>query len=157
MKRLFFVLIVLMVSISGLAPSKGFAQQVCSAKHILKLTNQFVRPPFIYDSHSANEFVMDDIEKQFEIQFTAFRGQKYKILFTTSGFEEDIQLNIYDKKPNAKNRNTILKSSEKIENSYWLFEPEKPGKYYIEYKIPKSNSGESKKGCILMLTSYTEK
>jgi len=132
--------------------------QVCKTSQISKSISQFARSPYKYDSHTVNEFIFDSKEKKFEVQFTAFKGLKYKILFSTSGYEEDITINIYDKSAaSKKERKNLMENSQKMENSYWVFEPQKAGNYYIEYNIPKSLSQEDKNGCILMVIAYTEK
>ena len=64
--------------------SKSNAQ--CKAKQIAGACKDNMRKPYKYDSYALNEFTFDDKEKQVEVQFTAFQGQKYKIVFCSSGF-----------------------------------------------------------------------
>ncbi len=132
--------------------------QGCKTSQISKSISQFVTPPYKYDNHTVNEFVFDNKEKKFEVQFTAFKGLKYKILFSTSGYEEDIAINIYDQNANSKKeRKNLMDNTQKMENSYWIFETDKSGSYFIEYNIPKSLSDTQKNGCILMVVAFTDK
>lgn len=146
-----------LASILMLGHSYSFAQG-CKTSQISKYISRFTQAPYKYDNHTVNEFVFDNKEKKFEVQFTAFKGLKYKILFTTPGYLEEIAINIYDKKatPN-KERKNLMADNQKIENSYWIFEPQKAGNYYIEYNIPKSLSEEVKSGCIIMIVAFSDK
>ena len=133
----------------------ALAQQ-CQARHIIKECKPNIAP-YQYDSYALNEITFDPEKTQvLEIEFTAFVGQQYKLVFTTSGFEEDVKLNIYDKNKSAKNRTKVYDSENGIEKN-WMFEPNKAGTYYIDYEIPKSASGKKKSACTVMLIGFKDK
>lgn len=134
-----------------------FAQE-CKAKQIMKSSKANITKPYKFDSYTINEFVFDTKEKKQEVQFTAFRGMKYKMVFISSGFEEPVKVDIWDKSNKIKkNRNKVYDSSNGIDNNFWSFEPTKAGNYFIEYTIPvSSKQGVVEKGCIIMLISYYE-
>lgn len=135
----------------------SFAQK-CKAKQIMKSSKANITKPYKFDSYTINEFVFDTKPKTQEVQFTAFRGVKYKIVFISSGFEEPVQVNIWDKSNKVKkNRNKVFDNSQGIDNNFWSFEPTKQGNYFIEYTIPVSaKAGVVSNGCIIMLISYFE-
>ncbi len=134
----------------------SFAQ--CKAKQIMKSCKPNIKPPYKYDSYVVNEFTFDAKAKTVEVQFCAFQGQKYKIVFCSSGFEEPLTMNIYDKSFHVKNnRHKVFDNSQGIDNNFWSFEPTKSGNYYIEYDVPVSSTpGVVKTGCVIMLISYVE-
>jgi hypothetical protein len=130
-----------------------FAQ--CKAKQIVKECKPTIAP-FQYDSYSLNELIFDPAKPQVvEVEFTAFAGQQYKLVFSTYAFDEDFKLNIYDKSQRSKKRNKIYDSANGIEK-HWTFEPTKAGTYYIDYEMPKSLNGQKKTGCVVMLIGYKE-
>ncbi|MBI2269853.1 MAG: hypothetical protein HYU69_05780 [Bacteroidetes bacterium] len=130
-----------------------FAQ--CPARHIVK-KNRASIAPYQYDSYALKEITFDPLNPQVvEIEFTAFAGQQYKLVFSTSDFEEDIKLNIYDKNMRSKKRTRVYDSKNGIEKR-WTFEPTKAGTYYIDYEIPPSASGKKKNACTVMLIGFKD-
>lgn len=130
----------------------------CKAKQIMKSSKANITKPFKFDSYVVNDLVFDDKPKTQEVMFTAFRGIKYKIVFISSGFEEEVKVDVWDKSNKVKkNRNKVYDSSNGIDNNFWSWEPTKQGNYFIEYTVPVSTTpGAKKQGCIIMLISFVE-
>jgi len=153
MKKINLVIAISTLLLTAVSGNTILAQ--CKAKQIVK-ENKPTIAPFQYDSYALNEIIFDPSKPQvIEVEFTAFAGQQYKLVFSTSGFEEDMKLNIYDKNKRAKKRNLIYDSSNGIEK-HWTFQPTKAGTYYIDYEIPVSLTGQKKTGCVVMLIGYKE-
>jgi hypothetical protein len=128
------------------------------AKNITAKCKPNIPKPYKYDSYVVNEFVFDSKEKTEEVVFSAFQGVKYKLVFCSSEFEESLKMNIYDKSNRVKvGRKKLYDGSQGVDSDFWSFEPAKAGNYYIEYEIPKSNSGTVKKGCVVLLIGYQDK
>ncbi len=156
MKRLNYLFIGLVVSCLLIANHNFFAQ--CKPKAIVKGCKSNITKPYKYNGYAISEFTFNDKTQKIEVQFTAFQGQKYRIVFCSSGFEENVTLNIFDKSVRVKNgRNKLYDNSQGIDNNFWVFEPPKSGNYYIEYEVPPSTNGQVKKGCVVMLIGYIEK
>jgi hypothetical protein len=132
--------------------------QTCKAKQIMKSSKANITKPYKFDSYVVNEFIFDSKAKTQEVMFTAFRGMKYKIVFISSGFEEPVEVNVWDKSNKIKkNRNKVYDTSNGIDNNFWSWTPSKQGNYYIEYTIPVSaKQGVTSQGCIIMLISFAE-
>ncbi|HSH65207.1 MAG TPA: hypothetical protein VLB84_05270 [Bacteroidia bacterium] len=123
----------------------------------MKACKPNVQKPYKYDSYVISELKFDKKPKIVEVVFTAFQGQKYKLIFCTNGFEEPVKLNIYNKNKNAKSgRKKLYDNSEGIDNNFWTFEPPKSGNYYIDYDVPPSLDGSPKSGCVILLIGYME-
>jgi len=136
--------------------NNSFAQD-CKAKQISKSCKANIEKPYKYDSYAISEFVFDAKPKKVEVQFTAFQGQKYKIIFCSSGFDEGLSMNIWDKSNRVKKgRKKIYDNSMGIDNNFWSFVPPKSGNYFIEYDVAPTKDGSTKKGCVIMLIGYTE-
>ncbi|MCW3101925.1 MAG: hypothetical protein JWO09_365 [Bacteroidetes bacterium] len=149
---------ILLVMIGALVCTGHYSFAQCKAKQIMKSSKANITRPFKFDSYTVNEFIFGDKQTTQEVQFTAFRGMKYKIVFISSGFEEPVQVNIWDKSNKIKkNRNKVYDNAQGIDNNFWSFEPTKAGNYFIEYTVPVSSTpGVTKQGCIIMLISYVE-
>ncbi len=149
MKKHFYLLLFLfLLTLTGTT----FAQ--CNAKEIAKKCKNNLKP-FNYDGFSDTPFTFKDKAQTVEVEFTAYAGQKYKLIFASSGFKEDVKVNIYDKsKTNAK-RNQVFDNSMGIDNLFWSFEPTKTGTYYIEYEIPVAlDHPNEKTGCMVLMVGY---
>ena len=132
--------------------------QECKAKQIMKACKSNIPKPYRYDSYAISDLVFDAKEKLVEVQFTAFQGVKYKLVFCSSGFEENVIMNVYDKNYHVKNNRHLIYdgSKEGIDNNFWTFEPPKSGNYYIDYLVPKSKDATVKTGCVVMLIGYID-
>ena len=130
----------------------------CKAKQIMKSCKPNVPKPYKYYAYVVTEFTFDVKEKKKEVMFNAFNGMKYRLIFCSSGFEEPVKMNIYDKSNRVKKgRNKLYDNAQGVDNNFWSFQPTKPGNYYIEYEIPKSIDGKVKTGCVVLLIGYAGK
>jgi hypothetical protein len=107
--------------------------------------------PFNYDSYAITDIEFTDKAQKIEVQFTAFANQKYKLVFCSSGFEEMVKVNIYDKSNRVKNRNKVYDNENGIDNLFWSFQPPKTGDYFIEYEVPAALDAKTKAGCIILI------
>jgi hypothetical protein len=155
-KNKFFYALLIMFGAFIFADHNVFSQD-CKAKQISKSCKANIEKPYKYDSYAISEFVFDSKPKIVEVQFTAFQGQKYKVVFCSSGFDEALSLNIYDKSNRVKKgRKKIYDNANGIDNDFWSFVPPKSGNYFIDYDIAPTKDGSTKKGCVIMLIGYTE-
>lgn len=126
----------------------------CKSKSIVKGCKQNLTP-FKYSGAAINEFVIDEKAKKVEVEFTAYGGQEYRLIFCSSAnFSEDVKINIYDKRKNVKSRKLIYDTSSGIDNLFWVFEPPKTGNYFIEYEIPESVDDTKKEACMMLIIGY---
>lgn len=129
----------------------------CNAKAIMKACKGNVQKPYKYDSYVISELKFDKKPKIVEVVFTAFEGQKYKLIFCTNNFEEPVKLNIYNKSKAIKQgRKKLYDNEQGIDNNFWTFEPPKSGNYYIDYEVPASSDGKPKTGCVILLIGYVQ-
>lgn len=125
----------------------------CDSKKIAKACKPNMKP-FKYDAYAENILKFDSKAKKVEVQFTAYEGQDYKLVFCSSGFEEEVKLNIYDKSKAVKSRSKVYDNDQGIDNNFWAFTPTKTGTYYIEYDVPPSKSGTPHEGCVVLLIGF---
>lgn len=113
-----------------------------------------IQKPYKYDGFLMNEFSFEQINKNIPIEFVAFKGQKYKLIFCTSEYEEQVIISIYDKaNPNVKLAEKTMDAS----NKTWTYEPLVSVTYSIVYEIPPSNTEADHKACMVMLIGFKGK
>ncbi|HEV7230357.1 MAG TPA: hypothetical protein VGO45_03450 [Bacteroidia bacterium] len=150
MKKNLFALLVMAASVF----SSASVHAQCNAKELAKKCKNNLKP-FSYDGYADNPFTFTDKEQNIEVEFTAYAGQQYKLVFCTSGFKEDVKVNIYDRTKKNPSRQKVYDSSAGIDNLFWSFEPKKTGTYYIEYTIPPAAAGDvNKSSCMVLLIGY---
>ena len=131
--------------------------QCPSGTTIIDKCKTSITNPYIYDGYWMSKFTFDDKAKKIEGHFVAFEGEKYQILFCSSGFEEVTTVCIYHRSSRAdKTRIKVYDSSKNTSNSFWTFEPPKSGDYYIEYTIPPSKDGKPKDASVLILIFFVQ-
>jgi hypothetical protein len=113
--------------------------------------------PFKYDSYAYNDVTFSDKPQTIEVVFTAFSGMKYKLVFGTSLFDENVKVNIYDKSMHAKKRTKLYDNNNGVDNLFWSEEVDVPGIYYIDYDIPAKGDAKATDGCMVLLIGYKQK
>ena len=143
------IILTLLIIGSGFFLYESLAQS--GVKQVIKAYKSNLAP-YKYDSYASNKIVFDSAKTQIiEVEFAVFAKQQYKLVICTSGFKEQVKVNIYDKNRRYKKRNKIYDSDNGIDNLFWSFEPPKTGTYYIEYEIPVSSDKKIKEGYMVMI------
>lgn len=126
----------------------------CKAKELVKKCKPDLKP-YNYDGYTENQFTFSDKPQVVDVEFTAFAGQHYRLVFCSSGFQEEVKVNIYDKNKRNPNRQKVYDNKQGIDNLFWMFEPPKTGTYFIEYEIPAvPASSKGKIGCLVLLIGF---
>jgi len=127
----------------------------CTARSIIKDCKNNIVAPYKYSGCWMSEFTLDTKYKRIEGHFVAFKGQKYQIVFCSSGSAAGVTINIYDKSikdANSKKGRKLYDSSKSEGSNLWKFEPTKSGDYFIEYILPpSSNPKKTQTGCVMLL------
>jgi hypothetical protein len=136
---------------SALIASNASAQ--CKAKDITKGCKKNLET-YKYSGAAVTDMVIDNKAKKYDVEFTAYQGQKYRLILCSSGNTEGLQVNIYDKPKTLKSRKKVYDNSQGIEGNFWVFEPAKHGNYYIEYEVPAGSGEEKKQACVVLVVGY---
>ncbi|MFN7014075.1 MAG: hypothetical protein ACK4ON_07380 [Bacteroidia bacterium] len=129
------------------------ANAQCKAKDITKGCKKNLES-YKYSGAAVTDIIVDNKAKKYDVEFTAYQGQKYRLIFCSSGNVEGLQLNIFDKPKTLKSRKKVYENSQGIEGDFWVFEPKKPGNYYVEYEVPAANTETSKQACVVLIVGY---
>ncbi len=129
------------------------ANAQCKAKEITKGCKKNLEA-YKYSGAAVTDIINDRKVKKYEVEYTAYQGQKYRLIFCSSGGINDIKLTIYDKPKTIKSRKAVYENSQGIEGHFWVFEPTKQGNYYIEYEVPAGTTEEKKQACVVLIVGY---
>ncbi|MBL7890307.1 MAG: hypothetical protein JNL24_12180 [Bacteroidia bacterium] len=151
MSRLFVTLIVtFFLSI----PHSLLAQ--CKIAEIVKNTKTKIEKPYIFDGFTTTNLSFTQQKRSVRSEFMAFKGQKYRLHFCSSEFEETVKVVIKQEQKNG----TLLEvftGSVSAANTYFSFDIEKPGTYFIDFEVPERTLEVDHKECVIMLNSYKTK
>lgn len=130
----------------------------CTSVAIKNKTKDALKPEFDYDA-SKTTYLVFMPKKQFkELEVPLYIGEKYRFVFNTEALPQDIDIEIYDKKYEVKDRKLLFSSRDKqaVDKQY-VFEPGKSmRKIYIDYLVPPA-TGDVSKGCVIMTVGYKTK
>ncbi len=149
-KLRFYIILISILIIS----SSAIQENDCDIRVLKNELIQELKPDFKYDSSNISRFIFESQKQGTEVQVPLFSGEKYRLLFNTSGISTDFEIKIYDKKVGSKNRKLLfsVKGSESNKNVF-VFEPENPKTMYIDYFLP-GTTEKDLTGCIVFLMGY---
>lgn len=126
----------------------------CNSKEIRKRVKELLKPDYEYDSVKSTRITFKK-KKQFkEIEVPLYLGEKYRFVFSKEGLPQDVDIEIFNKKFEAKKRSLLWASkNEDPDQQEYFFEPSKHGKIYIDYLIPETND-TIKKGCVMFALGF---
>jgi hypothetical protein len=113
--------------------------------------------PYSYDASKRSSITFKNKPQMKELEIPLFMGEKYRVIFSKEGLPQDVDINIYDHKFEAKHRKLLFSSKDfPTDQKEYTWEPEHSKKMYIDYKIPPTND-TIKKGCLIMVLGYLAK
>ncbi len=126
----------------------------CKSREITKGCKKNLES-YKYSGAAVTDIVIENKPKKYDVEFTAYQGQKYRLIFCSSGNVDGLQLNIFDKPKTIKSRKKVYDNSQGIEGNFWVFEPAKPGNYFVEYEVPAANNETTnKQACVVLIVGY---
>lgn len=131
------------------------AASTCDVVAIRAKSKEALKPDYQYDA-SKTTHVMFLTKKQFkELEIPLYIGEKYRFVFNTQSLPQNVDIEIYDKKYEAKDRHLLFSSKEATAvDKQFVFEPQKAmRKVYLDYHIQATETTEQK-GCIVLTIGY---
>ncbi len=126
---------------------------LCNSKE-LKEKAQDGLDPYKYDSSELTRIVYKNKESIKEIEIPLFIGEKYKFVFVNEALPKSVEIQIYNKDKDSKNRKLLFSSKNAGPNSKDLtFEISKSRQVFIDYVVPPVETG-SYSGCAVFAVGY---
>jgi len=119
-----------------------------------------IEAPYIYDGFAMTEFTMDKETKTMHAQFSALKGQQYRLYVCTSTTEDTLGVTVFDAQKAEKGQRENIIDTKIVNGQTLSFDVIKAGVYNVDYAIPTCENAEygvTKDECIVLLISYKEK
>lgn len=140
------VLIIVLASFQG-------GDILCDSK-ALKEKAQESLDPYKYDSSELTKIVYKNKESVKEIEVPLFIGEKYRLIFVTQALPKPVEIQIYNKDKESKNRKLLFSSKNTGSDAKEIsFEVSKARQIFIDYVIPPVETG-SYSGCSVFAIGY---
>jgi hypothetical protein len=126
---------------------------LCNAKALNEKAN-FLLDPFKYDNSEVSRIIYTEKESVKEIEVPLFIGEKYRFVFEMEALPKPVEVRVYNKNKDNKNRKLLFTSKDMGDKREFIFEtPSLLRTAYVEYVIPPADAG-SQTGCALFMLGY---
>ena len=126
---------------------------LCNAKELKEKASALLEP-YKYDSSELTRIIYKDKQTIKEVEVPLFIGEKYRIVFELEALPKQVEVQIYNKDKDSKNRKLLFSSKDFLaEKKEFHFEISKARQVYIDYVIPVVESG-SYSGCAVFMVGY---
>ena len=126
---------------------------LCNAKELKEKAKKILEP-YKYDSSELTRIVYKNKESIKEIEATLFIGEKYRFVFELEALPKQVEVQIYNKDKDSKNRKLLFSSKNLgVDKKEIQFEISKVRRVYVDYVIPPSETG-SYSGCTVFMVGY---
>lgn len=155
MKRsqlLLFPALVLFIALTGAAIQ---TTEVCDSK-ALKDQAKAALDPFKYDSGKLTRINYKKKEQLKEIEVPVFFGEKYRMVFNTTGITRNVKVSVFNKDKESKNRKELFSfNSTPGGQNIHMYEPAgRASKYYVDYGVPIVNDSLPQPECMVLMVGY---
>ena len=125
---------------------------LCNSKE-LKEKAKLVLEPYKYDSSELTRILYKTKESIKEVEVPLFIGEKYRIVFELEALTKQVEVQIYNKDKESKNRKLLFSSKDMGDKKEFLFEVSKVRHIYVDYVVPPTEAG-SYSGCAVFMVGY---
>lgn len=125
---------------------------LCNVKELKEKAKLYLEP-YKYDSSELTRVVYKSKETIKEVEVPLFIGEKYRIVFELEALPKSVEVQIYNKDKDSKNRKLLFSSKDQGEKKEFLFEVSKTRHVYVDYIVPPADEG-SFSGCAVFMVGY---
>ena len=125
---------------------------LCNSKE-LKEKAKLALEPYKYDSSELTRILYKAKEMVKEVEVPLFIGEKYRIVFELEALPKQVEVQIYNKDKDSKNRKLLFSSKDMGDKKEFQFEVSKVRHVYVDYVIPQTETG-SYSGCAVFMVGY---
>ncbi|HRG00206.1 MAG TPA: hypothetical protein PKZ75_03755 [Bacteroidia bacterium] len=126
---------------------------LCNAKELKEKAKNLLEP-YKYDSSELTRIMYKKKESVKEVEVPLFIGEKYRIAFELEALPKQVEVQIYNKDKESKNRKLLFSSKDlAADKKEFYFEVSKVRHVYVDYVIPPTEEG-SYSGCAVFMVGY---
>lgn len=149
MKKIFYIGIIGLVFAYGFTTIQG--EDNCDKKGLTTSCKKKLEP-FKYDSQKFTKINFTNKAQKLEIEVPVFIGEKYRLVFNTSGLPKPINVNVYTKDKEASKRESIF--TNKGGETEFIFDVPRVRKMYVDYDVPADSTNQKGSGCVVFMMGY---
>lgn len=137
----------------GLTSIQGGDTILCNVK-ALKEKAENLLDPYKYDSSELTKIIYKKQESVKEVEVPLFIGEKYKVIFVTEALPKAVEIQIYNKDKESKNRKLLFSSKDAGSDKKDIsFDISMVRHIFIDYVVPPVEIG-SYSGCVVFAVGY---
>ena len=137
----------------GLTSIQGGDTILCNVK-ALKEKAENLLDPYKYDSSELTKIIYKKLESVKEVEVPLFIGEKYKVIFVTEALPKAVEIQIYNKDKESKNRKLLFSSKDAgADKKDISFDISMARHIFIDYVVPPVEIG-SYSGCVVFAVGY---
>ncbi len=126
---------------------------LCNAKELKEKAKELL-DPYKYDSSELTRILYKNKQTLKEVEVPLFIGEKYRIVFELEALPKQVEVQIYNKDKDSKNRKLLFSSKDiGAEKKEFQFEISKARRIYVDYVVPPTETG-SYSGCAVFMVGY---
>lgn len=125
---------------------------LCNAKDLKEKAKNTLEP-YKYDSSELTRILYKKKESVKEIEVPLFIGEKYRMVFELEALPKQVEVQIYNKSKDSKNRKLLFSSKSIGDKKEFMFEVSKVRQVYVDYIVPPTEEG-SYSGCAVFMVGY---
>lgn len=125
---------------------------LCNSKE-LKEKAKIALEPYKYDSSELTRILYRSKETVKEVEVPLFIGEKYRFVFELEALPKHVEVQIYNKDKDSKNRKLLFSSKDMGDKKEFQFEVSKVRHVYVDYIVPPTEAG-SYSGCAVFMVGY---
>lgn len=125
---------------------------LCNSKELKEKASNTLNP-YKYDSSELTRIMYKKKETIKEVEVPLFIGEKYRIVFELEALPKQVEVQIYNKDKDSKNRKLLFSSIDQGDKKEFFFEVSKTRHIYVDYIVPPTEEG-SYSGCAVFMVGY---
>ena len=151
MKKIYITVVSAIILITGMSLQNN--DILCNAKELKEKAKNFL-DPYKYDSAELTRIIYKKKESVKEVEVPLFIGEKYKIVFELEALPKTVEVQIYNKDKDSKNRKLLFSSKDLgADKKEFSFDISKSRHVFVDYIVPPTDEG-SYSGCAVFMVGY---
>lgn len=136
--------------------SAAIQQAVTCDQKALKDDARAKLDPYKYDSGKVTQFYYKNKEQLKEIEVPIFYGEKYRMVFNTTALTKEVEITVYNKDKESKNRQALWTSKSSAPGTkLHVYEPAgRSIKLFVDYEVPAVADSIPGQECIVFMLGY---
>ena len=152
MKKAFYISLVGLVFIFGFTTIQ--TADNCDKKAMTTSCKKKLEE-FKYDSQKFTKISFTKKTQQLEVEVPIFIGEKYRLVFNTSGLPKGIMINVFTKDKEAKKRESVFSNKQaKAGEDLLVFDAPRARKMFVDYDVPTDSTTAKLTGCMIFMVGY---